>query len=131
MFSLNEQTRVLLKPGITDGRLGAQGLIGLVSQMDGQDVFSGSLFIFCNRRRNRVSCLLWDGSGIWLARKYLQKGTFDFPMDAGEVSQMSLAQLRMLLEGFELKSRRGWQRYEGRLPPGRTTPEQLAAAQGR
>jgi transposase len=127
MFSLSEQTRVFVKPGVTDGRLGAHGLTGLVAQMDGQDVFSGSLYVFCNKRRNKVSCLVWDGSGIWLARKYLERGTFEFPRDAAAVSQMSLAQLRMLLEGFELKSRRGWQRYEGRLPPGRACTEQLAA----
>jgi transposase len=128
MLNLNENTRVWLKPGITDGRLGAHGLVGLVSQMGGQDVFSGSLYIFCNKRRNKISCLLWDGSGIWLARKYLERGTFDFPRNAGEVSQLSLAQLRMLLEGFELKSRRGWQRYEERLPAAsRPRPEQFAA----
>lgn len=131
MFSLSEQTRVFLKPGITDGRLGANGLIGLVSQMGGHDVFGGGLYVFCNKRRNKIACLMWDGSGVWLARKCLQRGTFDFPRDTAEVSQMSLAQLRMLLEGFELKSRRGWQRYEERLPPGRPRPEQLAAAQVR
>jgi transposase len=66
MFSLTEQTRVFLKPGITDGRLGAHGLIGLVGQMDGQDVFSGSLYIFCNKRRNRISCLVYPETVIIL-----------------------------------------------------------------
>lgn len=128
MFNLSEQTRVYLKPGVTGEHLGAHGLTGLVSQMDGQDVFSGSLHVFCNKRRNQISCLLWDGSGTWLAGKYLERGTFDFPRDAAEVSQMSLSQLRLLLEGFELKSRRGWQRYEGQLPHGRACAQQLAAA---
>jgi transposase len=127
MFGLSEQTRVYLRPGITDGRLGADGLRGLVSQELGQDVMDGSVFVFCNRRRNRISCLLWDGSGIWLARKCLERGTFNYPRDAAAVSQMSLAQLRLLLDGFELRSRRGWQRYEERLPSGRPRPEQVAA----
>jgi transposase len=126
MFGLSEQTRVFLRPGITDGRLGADGLRGLVSQVLGQNVFSGDVFVFCNRRHNRIACLLWDGSGIWVATKRLEKGTFDWPRDEAAMAQLNLAQLRLLLEGFEIKSRRGWQRYEGRLPGSRPGPEQLA-----
>jgi transposase len=127
MFGLSEQTRVFLRPGITDGRLGADGLTGLVSQVLGLDVLTGGIFVFCNKRRNRIVCLLWDGSGIWVAAKRLQQGTFNWPRDEVAVAQMSLAQLRLLLDGFELKSRRGWQRYEQRLEAGRSRPEQLAA----
>jgi transposase len=105
MFGLSEKTRVYLRPGITDGRLGADGLRGLVSQDLGQDVMDGSLFAFCNRRRNRISCLLWDGSGIWVAHKRLERGTFNWPKDATSVSQLSLVQLRLLLDGFELSHR--------------------------
>jgi transposase len=127
MLRLSEQTRVFLKPGVTDGRLGADGLTGLVCQVLGLDILAGDLFAFCNRRRNRIVCLLSDGSGIWVAAKRLQQGTFNGPRDEALVSQMSLALLRLLLDGFELKSRRGWQRYEQRLPAGRSRPEQLAA----
>jgi transposase len=128
MLNLNESTRVYLKPGITDGRLGVYGLRGLVSQGLGLDVLAGDLFVFCNRRRNRISCLQWDGSGLWLASKRLEGGTYAWPKDEAAVTQMSLAQLRLLLDGFELKSRRGWQRYEERLPAAsRPRPEQLAA----
>jgi transposase len=128
MLNLNENTRVYLKPGITDGRLGVHGLRGLVSQGLGLDVLAGDLFVFCNRRRNRISCLTWDGSGLWLASKRLVGGTYAWPKDEAAVTQMSLAQLRLLLDGFELKSRRGWQRYEERLPvASRPRPEQLAA----
>jgi len=108
MLGLSEQMRVFLRPGVTDGRLGADGLTGLVSQVLGLDVLTGDLFVFCNKRRNRVVCLLWDGSGIWVAAKRLQQGTFNWPRDEAAVAQMSLAQLRLLLDGFELKSRRGW-----------------------
>lgn len=127
MLGLSDQTRVFLRPGITDGRLGADRLTGLVSEVLGLDVLAGDLFAFCNKRRNRIVCLLWDGSGIWVAVKRLQRGTFDWPRDPGAAAQMSLAQLRLLLDGFELRSRRGWQRYEQRLPAGRSGPEQLAA----
>jgi transposase len=127
MLGLSEQTRVFLRPGVTDGRRGADGLTGLVSQVLGLDVLAGDLFVFCNKRRNRVVCLMWDGSGIWVAAKRLQQGTFNYPKDAAAVTQMTLPQLRLLLDGFELRSRRGWQRYEQRLPAGRPRPEQLAA----
>ncbi len=119
MFGLSEQTRVFLKTGATDGRLGLDALRGLVSQVLRQDTLTGSIFAFCNRRRNRIRCLLFDGSGFWLAAKRLERATFQWPKDEVAVAQMSLAQLRLLLEGFELKSRRGWRRYEKRLnkPP--------------
>jgi hypothetical protein len=91
-----------------------------------QDVLSGYVFAFCNRRRNRVRCLLWDGSDFWLAAKRLERATFDWPKDEAAVAQMSLVQLRLLLEGFELRSRRGWQRYEERLQAGRPQPEVMA-----
>jgi transposase len=100
MFGLNEQTRVFLKTGISDGRLGIDGLRGLVGKVLRQDVLSGYVFAFCNRRRNRVRCLLWDGSGSWLAAKRLERATFDWPKDEAAVAQMSLVQLRLLLEGF-------------------------------
>jgi transposase len=115
MFGLSEQTRVFLKTGATDGRLGLDALRGLVSQVLRQDVLTGSIFAFCNRRRNRIRCLLFDGSGFWLASKRLERATFQWPKDEAAVMQMSLAQLRLLLEGFELKSRRGWRRYEKRM----------------
>jgi len=126
MFGLSEQTRVFLKPGVTDGRLAFEGLRGLVSAVLRQDVLSGYLFAFCNRRRNRVRCLLWDGSGFWLATKRLEQATFNWPKDATAVTQMSLVQLRLLLDGFELRSRRGWQRYEGGMQAGKPQPELIA-----
>ena len=75
MIGLSEQTRVFLKTGITDGRLGIEGLRGLVSTVLRQDVLAGHVFVFCNRRRNRIRCLLWDGSGFWLASKRLERAT--------------------------------------------------------
>ena len=75
MFGLSEQTRVFLKTGATDGRLGLDALRGLVSQALRQDALSGSIFAFCNRRRNRIRCLLFDGSGFWLASKRLERAT--------------------------------------------------------
>jgi len=127
MIGLNEQTRVFLRTGVTDGRLGIEGLRGLVSKVLRQDVLSGHLFAFCNRRRNRVCCLLWDGSGFWIASKRVERGTFDWPKDEAAIAQMGLSQLRWLLDGFELRSRRGWQRHEARLQGRKAAREELAA----
>jgi hypothetical protein len=63
MFGLTDQTRVFLKTGVTDGRLGIDGLRGLVSNVLQQDVLAGYVFAFCNGRHNRVRCLLFDGYG--------------------------------------------------------------------
>ena len=126
MFGLSEQTRVFVKPGATDGRLGLDALRGLVTHVLKQEVLSGSLFTFCNQRRNRIRCLFFDGSGFWLATKRLEGATYQWPKDPASVMQMSVAQLRLLLEGFELKSRRGWRRYEHRLPPGNPSAEAIA-----
>jgi transposase len=123
MFGLTDQTRVFLKTGVTDGRLGIDGLRGLVSNVLRQDVLAGYVFAFCNGRRNRARCLLFDGSGFWLATKRLERATFDWPKDEAAVAQMSLAQLRLLLQGFELRSRRGWRRYDDRLRAGKPQPE--------
>ena len=126
MFGLSEQTRVFIKPGGTDGRLGLDALRALVTHVLKQEVLSGSLFTFCNQRRNRIRCLFFDGSGFWLATKRLEGATYQWPKDPAAVMQMSVAQLRLLLEGFELKSRRGWRRYEHRLAPGSTSAEAIA-----
>ena len=123
MFWLSEQTRVFLRTGVTDGRLGIDALRGLVSKAMRLDVLTGALIVFCNGRRNRVRCLLWDGSGFWLATKRVERATFAWPRDEAQVRQMSLAQLRLLLDGFELTSRRGWRRYEDRLAGARACPE--------
>lgn len=125
MFGLNEQTQVFVRTGVTDGRLGIDGLRGLVGKAMCRDVLTGALYVFCNGRRNRVCCLLWDGSGFWLATKRVERATFAWPRNDAQVGQMSWAQLRLLLDGFELTSRRGWQRYEDRLPGNRSCPETI------
>ena len=92
----------------------------------GVEQIARSLFTFCNQRRNRIRCLFFDGSGFWLATERLEGPTYQWPKDPAAVMQMSVAQLRLLLEGFELKSRRGWRRYEHRLAPGSPSAEAIA-----
>jgi transposase len=126
MLGLSEQTRVFLRPGVTDGRLSFEGLRALAVNVIRQDVLAGHLFVFCNRRHNRIRCLYWDGSGFWVATKRLERATFDWPKTEQAVMEMSVAQLRLLLEGFELKRRRGWYRREEKLQAPKPEPELLA-----
>ena len=65
-FTVPKDTRVFLRKGPTDLRLGFDGLRALVVNVIKEEPTSGHLFVFCNRVRNRLRCLFWDGSGLWL-----------------------------------------------------------------
>lgn len=110
MFGLTRETRVFLKTGVTDLRLSFEGLRGLVVNVIRQDFTAGHVFCFCNRAKNRVKCLIWDGSGLWVCAKRIERGTLAWPKDEAAVTEMNGAQLQLLLEGFELKSRPHWYR---------------------
>jgi len=101
VFGLTNQTRVYLRSGITDGRLGYDGLRALTVQTLKADPQAGHLFCFCNRARNRVKFLWYDGTGFFIAAKRLPRGTFDFPKTPDAVAEMSPAQLQILLRGVE------------------------------
>ena len=93
-------------------RKGFNGLFDLAENQLKQDPKSGHLFVFCNRHRNRLKILFWDGSGLWIYAKRLERGRFSWPQ-SGECSiQYSGSQLTMLLDGVELKDavRKKWYR---------------------
>ena len=108
MFSLNRATRVFVKTGATDMRLSYNGLHALVTGQLQQNPLSGHLFTFCNRAKTRIKVLYFDGSGLWVCAKRLERGTFAWPQE-GE-TEINPAHLQALLEGFEIESRRNWYR---------------------
>lgn len=126
MFGINADTAVFVRPGVTDLRLNFEGLRALVIEVIRAEPLSGHLFCFCNRSRNRIKCLVWDGSGFWLCAKRLERGSFAWPQDAQAAVSMSLSQLELLVTGFELKSRRGWYRREEKMSLDATRGERLA-----
>jgi len=77
-----------------------------------KDPLSGHLYVFCNRRRNRLKILTWDGSGLWVLAKRLEKGTFTWPDGDGGAVEMRLEELTQLIAGLDLRSfrKRRWYR---------------------
>ena len=105
MFGLTTATRVFVAPGATDMRKGFDGLFGLVRDALGEDPLSGHLFLFANRDRTRVKVLVFDGSGLWVCSKRLEKGRFAWPKATGGQTRIAMRaeELTMLLSGIDLK----------------------------
>lgn len=100
MLSLPASIRIFLHRDPVDFRKAHDGLVAIVRQTLEEDPLDGSLYVFLNRRRDRIKLLQWDGNGLWLHYKRLEKGTFRM-MDEGP--PITRAQLAMLIEGIELK----------------------------
>lgn len=113
MFGLGPATKIYVAAEAVDMRKGFDGLYGLVRDQLGEDPLSGHLFLFTNRRRTRVKALVWDGSGLWICAKRLEKGRFRWPQVANQASvSMRAEQLAMLLNGldFAAAKQRDWYR---------------------
>ena len=98
---------VALEP--CDLRKSFNGLEGLVRERLGEDPRAGALFVFINRRHTRLKILYWDGSGLWLLIKRLEKGTFSWPKSGQmEGTKMRLAPeaLALLTDGIDLRGAR-------------------------
>jgi transposase len=107
MFGLGAATRVYLAAGATDMRKGFEGLYGLVRDQLGCDPLSGHLFLFANARRTRLKVMVFDGSGLWVCAKRLEKGRFRWPDDPGSVRiEMKAEELTLLLNGIDLERAR-------------------------
>jgi len=103
--------RVFLATGPADLRRSFDGLAAMARDVVRQDPLSGHLFVFSNRRRDRVKVLFWDRSGFVLWYKRLEKGVFRFPpAEAGSV-EVEAAELMLLLEGIDLAGSRRRERW--------------------
>lgn len=112
MLTLGSSVRVFLALGATDLRRSFDGLSGRVREVLRQEPLSGDWFVFCNRSRNRIRILYFDGSGLWVFAKRLEQGTFAWPSDSSDRQTMELTaqELSLLLAGIDLKStkKRPW-----------------------
>ena len=98
MIALPAGTRIWLAAGVTDMRKGFDGLHAAVGERLKEDVRSGALFVFTNKRHTRLKVLYFDGTGLWLMTKRLEKGTFCWPR-AAESGQ---TKLQLAPEAFAL-----------------------------
>lgn len=114
MFGWGPATKIYLGVEAVDMRKGFEGLYGLVRDRLEQDPLSGHLFLFMNRERTRLKALIWDGSGLWVCAKRLERGRFHWPTASGVTSvTMRGEELAMLVSGLDLtqaQPRRNWYR---------------------
>ena len=106
MFGLGLATKIYVAIEAVDMRKGFEGLYGLVRDQLGTDPLSGHLFLFSNRTRTRLKALVWDGSGLWVCAKRLEKGRFRW-LEAKEKQRsvtMRAEELAMLVNGLDLKA---------------------------
>ena len=106
MLTLSPATRIYLAGGATDLRKSFNGLSALAAEQLGQDPLSGHLFLFCNGRRNRLKILYWDGSGLWVCAKRLEKGAFawpEAPPGGGGRMPLRAEELALLVGGMDLR----------------------------
>jgi transposase len=106
MIGLPLGARVWLAAGVTDMRKGFDGLAALVKSTLAEDPYAGHLFVFRGRRGDRIKVLWWDGDGLCLFAKRLERGRFVWPRATSGVVSLSPAQLSMLIEGID------WRRVE-------------------
>lgn len=113
MLSIPHALKIFLAVEPADMRRSFDGLAGLVEQTLQADPLSGHLFVFRNKRADRVKLLHWDGDGYAIWYKRLEAGTFRFPQPPDEATSVSIsaADLMMLLDGVDLTSVRRRPRY--------------------
>lgn len=106
MLSLPNQARVFLCAAPVDLRKSFDGLTGLVESVFESNVLDGHLFLFVNKRRDRIKALWWDRDGLVIWYKRLESGCFEMPAVAGDQKHVTLdaTELAMLLGGVSLGS---------------------------
>lgn len=114
MLSLSLPVRIFLCVLPTDMRRGFDGLMRMAQEHLEQNVLDGGLFVFINRRRDRVKLLYWDGDGLCIWYKRLERGTVELPAVPNETTHVTLTatELALLLGGIELASAKHRKRYQ-------------------
>ncbi len=99
--------RIVLAAGATDLRKSIDSLAALVAHTFQLDPFSPTLFVFCNRGRDKLKMLYWENNGFWLLYRRLERGTFRWPMSTDSPTTLNVhpRQLRWLLDGLTLEQR--------------------------
>lgn len=110
MIAVPPGTQIWLAAGLTDMRRGFDGLSAVVQTALEQQPFSGHVFVFRGRRGDLIKVLWWDGDGLCLFAKRLERGRFVWPQAESGTVSLTRAQLSMLLEGIDWRRpERTWQ----------------------
>jgi transposase len=107
MFRLNEELAVYVHRDPIDFRKSINGLAALVEHGLRRDPFAAAVYVFRNRRRDRIKILGWHKNGFWLLLKRLEADRFVWPRAEEAVVHLSVEQLHWLLEGYDLGAMRG------------------------
>ena len=114
MFGLGPATKIYIALEAVDMRKGFEGLYGLVRDRLACEPLSGHVFLFSNAKRNRLKMIFFDGSGLWVCGKRLERGRFRWPEIADTQTKVVLSheELALLLGGIDLTktTRRRWYR---------------------
>ena len=106
--------RIFIACGYTDMRKSIDGLAALVRPMLDQDPFSGQVFVFVGRRRDKVKCLLWDRTGFWCLYKRIERGTLPAPQAIAREG-ITMGELGAWLEGIDMSRARTLESVRARL----------------
>lgn len=115
MLSIPTSLRIFVARSPVDFRKQFDGLAGIVRQEFGHDPFGGHLFVFFNKRRDKIKLLMFDHTGFWLHYKRLERGTFEALASVDEESdciEIDARRLRLLLEGIDLKKTKFRQHFD-------------------
>jgi transposase len=112
MLSLPSRTKLYLCMNPVDMRKSFDGLFGIVKQEFQQDPLNGHLFLFVNKRRDRMKAIFWDNDGFVIWYKRLEVGTWQLPGSASTTLKLEAHELAMILRGIDLKSARRRARYQ-------------------
>ena len=107
MLSFPGSVKIFLAVEPVDMRKSFNGLYNVATEHLKEDPIQGGLFVFCNKRRNRLKILFWDGTGLWVLAKRLEEGRFSWPKGIAVTDgklNLKHAALSMLIEGIDLKS---------------------------
>jgi transposase len=102
MLNLPSSVQIYLASEPADMRKGFDGLSAIVFER-GLDIYSGHLFVFVSKRRDRVKIITWDRGGFVLYYKRLERGRFKLPLLIGDTVCLDAGQLGMLLDGVDIK----------------------------
>lgn len=99
----SKASHIYIACGYTDMRRGIDGLVSIVQQTFKLDPFEDGIFLFCGKKPNRIKALYWDNNGFVILYKRLEEGKFQWPRSDNEVRDLTMQQLRWLMEGLNIE----------------------------